>query len=171
VLRRAQVEHLLPQLLRPHDLAGPGVAGHQELVVRERLLELDGPAVLAEAVDEAVAGEPDQERTQLHGTGETPVGLAEAAEQIHPNRLHNVHRIEFGPQPRRQVPPNHHAQERLVAAEHLLRRRVIAGGQPVQKRVQRLGAHAIPSRKGSSSSEKAQPPTAGATRMRRRAIS
>ena len=54
--------------------------------------------VLAETIQEAIASNLDQKGPQLVYIGEFPIRLAKAFQEVAPRGLHNVERIEFGPQ-------------------------------------------------------------------------
>ena len=64
----------------------------------QRPLLLDGAMMLPAAVDQPIAGHLHEERAEVGAVGEPPARLAEAAQDIGPDRLDDVHRVELGPQ-------------------------------------------------------------------------
>ena len=70
---------------------------------------------LAGAVVEAVLHDAGQERPQLARVGEVPPRLAEAGQQVGPDRLQHVRRIEPRLRLRRQPPPHFLPWRRPVA--------------------------------------------------------
>ena len=75
--------------------------------------------MLAQPVNESVARGFDEKGSQMSDIGEAPAGLAESVQQIGPNRLHHIDRVELGPKSGRQLSPNHHAQIWLIGQEGL----------------------------------------------------
>jgi electron transfer flavoprotein alpha subunit len=106
-----------------------------EIVLRHGHFTFQGRAVLSQAVDEAIAGHSDQEGAQLIDILKDPLRLPQARQQIGPDRLHDVRRIELSAKRTRELAANHHPQVRLKLDKNFLRRGGIAGVQPRQQAV------------------------------------
>ena len=79
--------------------------------------------VLAAAVDQPVPRDFHQEGPQVGAIGEPPAGVAEAAQDVGPDRLHDVHRVELGPERAAQLAADRHPEIRLVREERAVRPR------------------------------------------------
>ena len=106
------------------------------LVAGERLLILHHEAVPATVVDEVVVGHPGEVGPQVLAVAELPAFVAEALEHVGPGRLHDVHRVELGPHPRRQPPPHHDAEDRLEGLVDFSRGVHLTPGQPLEQTVE-----------------------------------
>jgi hypothetical protein len=105
----------------------------------EPLFEAQRRLLLARAVDQPVARHLDEKGAELLRVRELPAAGLETGQQVGPHRLHDVQRVEADPQRRRQLPPHHHPQVRLVRHENALGRPGVAGGQLLEERFERVG--------------------------------
>src|SRR5512135_2107676 len=154
--RGAKVHQHLPQLVGLRDLAGSRLIRRESprlLIPGKRPLVLDRAAVQPAGIDEVVVRHLGQERPQVVPVGGPPPLLAEAFQEIGPDRLHDVHRVELGAKPRRQPSPHHHAEDRFEGREDLLRGVGLAVGQPLQQGVEDIGVHVSSTPQGSGNPE------------------
>src|SRR6266542_325513 len=109
MLGRTKEEHLLPQLLRLGDLTWPRLGRGNHLIRigrNEELFAVERRLVLADTVDEAVAGGLEEKGAEVVGIGEAQARVAEPAQNVAPDRLDDIDGVELGPQPRRQLAAN-----------------------------------------------------------------
>src|SRR5262245_49164403 len=97
--------------------------------------------MMADAVDEAVPRELDQESAQVVRVGKTPSPPANPFDDIGPYRLHNVCRVELGAHARRELPAYHHAQVRLIRQENPLGGLGVTVAQSVEQGIHWLASH------------------------------
>ena len=125
VRRRAQVEHPAPNLVG-EDRLGQGAGRPSSEPHRSRrpsAVAVEGATMATQPVDEAIPLRRVRKARKWAASAKRQP-LAEALQQMHPDRLHDIHRVEFGPQLRRQLPSHHHPQVRLVGAKRLFGRGV-----------------------------------------------
>jgi hypothetical protein len=89
---RAQGQHPGPQLLGLGHLAGAGLVQRGQVfeVGGPPLLPLQGGLVVAVAADQAAARHGDEQGAQAGPVGELKGGLAQAVQQVDPDRLDDV---------------------------------------------------------------------------------
>ena len=109
---RAFLQHPLPQLALLSDLARAGLIGLSEVLRRgqlQRTFLFQCAMMLPATVDEPVTSDFDEERAKVGAVGEPPTRLTKATQDVGPDRLDDVHRVELGPQGPRQLPADRHA--------------------------------------------------------------
>jgi hypothetical protein len=70
-----------------------------------------------EVIDEMIVRHPREERSQVVLVVELPLRLTEAFQNVGPDRLDDIYRVELGAQRGRQAPPDHRSKDRLIIAE------------------------------------------------------
>src|SRR5262249_18582167 len=80
-------------------------------------------------------------RPQVVAVREPPSLRPVALQDVGPDRLDDVDRVELGPEWGGQPPPHHRAEERLIIAEDPLRGGILAVGQFHEQGIERVGAH------------------------------
>jgi hypothetical protein len=146
VLGRALGYDPLPQFPRLGDLAGARQERLQRVVLFDsvqRFFARGSAFVPLNTIEQTVARHDKQEAAQVIGVDKAPAGLAKAAEHIRPDRLDNIHGIEFGPERSRKVPADHSAQVGLEEAEEMVRGRIVAAAKLHEQIVQGF-AHGLP---------------------------
>jgi hypothetical protein len=141
---RAFLQHKLPELVTLRDLARTRLIGVGQLF-RVKLVEgaflLQGSVVLASAINESVAGYLHQKGPQVRAIGEPPSCLAKTAQNIGPDRLNDVHRVQLGPQRAGQLAPDCHPKIRFIREKCALGGSDIATVQPLDQLIQMVDAH------------------------------
>ena len=107
----------------------------------EHVIGVDGRIPDPATVDDTITGDFHQERPKLRAASEPPALVSETREQVRPNRLHDVHRVELGPQPPAQLAAHRHPQVGLVGQEGALGSRGIAGVEPLDQLLQIFDTH------------------------------
>ena len=110
----------------------------------QRLLARQRVAVLAATVEEPVPRQPGEEGLEVGAVLKRQPDR-QPLQDVGPDRLHDVHRVELGPQRRPELAADQHPEVRLVGPEDLLGGGHVAAVQPLEEPVQRLVAH-TPSR-------------------------
>src|SRR5262245_46746739 len=113
MLRRTGGLQPIPKLCRLGFVSGSRLpAGFLDLSARRAVvaLALQRRMMLPVAVDEPVARGLDEKCLQLGGARKSPAGIANAAQDTGPNRLHDIERVEAGPHRGWQEPADHLAQ-------------------------------------------------------------
>jgi hypothetical protein len=143
---RARIEDRLPEFDSLDDLARPRLVGDRERGrflgrARQRALGLQGPPVLSTMNKEVIVRHLGQKRAEVFTVLELPAFGTIGDQEVGPDRLDDVHRVELGPERRRQSTTDHRPEERFIVAKDPLGGRVLAISQLHQESIERVGIH------------------------------
>src|SRR5438270_9045460 len=97
----------------------------------------------AKSIDQPVTRHLDQKRAKLLEALESPSRFAQAIDQVGPDRLHDVGRIELRSQRAGNAAMNRHPHVRLKGDEHLLDGALVARIESNENRVERIVHHSL----------------------------